>query len=165
MGKKYLARPGTMVIASLGLVSLVLALSLGLPLFLTDRTGNILPALLSSIFVLVLLDAAYLSLFKVQVHLGSALEIRAPLWRRDIAYSDIVAVQTEEDSGLNSGAVNWPVAKTAQGYRVNMGGKFRVSLTVKDGSAYEVVMKDQAQALDLVQTLEQVRKDNRHTTV
>lgn len=88
-----------------------------------------------------------------------------PVWRhRDIAYSDIVAVQAEEDSGLNSGAINWPVVKTAQGYRVNMGGKFRVTLTVEGGSAYEIVMKDQTQALDLVQSLEHIRKDSGHAT-
>lgn len=164
MGKKYIVRSSKMVLVVLAFVSLVLAISLALPIFLTDRTGSIWPALLSSIFVLVLLDAAYLSLFKVQVHLGSSLEITAPLWRRDIAYSDIVAVQAEEDSGLNSGAINWPVVKTAQGCRVNMGGKFRVTLTVEGGSAYEIVMKDEAQALDLVQTLEQVRKDSGHAT-
>lgn len=164
MGKKYIVRSSKMALVVLALVSLILVVSLVLPIYLADRAGNIWPALLSSIFVLILLDAAYLSLFKVQVHLGSSLEITAPLWRRDIAYSDIVAVLAEEDSGLNHGAINWPVVKTAQGYRVNMGGKFRVTLTVEGGSSYEVVMKDEAQALDLVQNLEQVRKDSGHAT-
>lgn len=100
----------------------------------------------------------------MQVHLGSLLEITAPLWRRDIAYSDIVAVRAEEDSGLNSGAINWPVVKTAQGYRVTMGGKFRVTLTVEGGSAYEIVMKNQTQALDLVRSLEHIRKDSGYAT-
>lgn len=63
MGKKYIVRSSKMVLVVLALISLVLAVSLVLPIYLTDRAGNIWPALLSSIFVLVLLDAAYLSLF------------------------------------------------------------------------------------------------------
>lgn len=158
MGKKYVIRSSPLVLAALALASLILMVSLALPVLLANGTRSFWPTLLGSIFVIALLDATYLSVFKVRVSLGSSIEIAAPLWRKEIAYSDVSVVSAEEDSGLNSGAINWPVVKNSGGYRVSMGGKFRVTLVLSSGRSYEIVMEDEAQALDFMQALEQVRE-------
>lgn len=83
---------------------------------------------------------------------NDACKIFAPAYSTTFSLSLIQQADVAEDSGTNSGLINWPVigrAAGANGVRINIGGHAHVSIRLSDGRTYVVVVPslDEARAI------------------
>lgn len=72
-----------------------------------------------------------------------------PLWKRSVQRKNVRNVTAVQDSGLNTGLVNWPVTRHGSLTRLNMGGSVAVRFADGSGRQYEVVLADSRPAEEL----------------
>lgn len=147
MRNVYTIRQSPIVMVSALVALFITIVSLVAPVFLFGPDNLSPKSVLVSIFLLIISIFVYTLKFRLKIYLySSKLTISAPLWKKEILYSDISYISSESDSGVNRGLINWPVVKTDKGYRFNMGGSCCIKILSQDGKTYEIVMENIDQA-------------------
>lgn len=74
--------------------------------------------------------------------------LAGPLWKRRVQRENVRDVSVTEDSGLNTGLVNWPVTAHERGSltRLNMGGSAAVTFSESSGHCYQFVLANRQSA-------------------
>ncbi|MBV7293697.1 hypothetical protein [Corynebacterium sp. TAE3-ERU16] len=83
-------------------------------------------------------------------------KIRAPFYSRSFSHKSISDISTGEDSGMNSGLINWPVtgsASSEKGVRINLGGAAHVKFLADGKHRFTIVTTGMSQAKRLAALL------------
>lgn len=145
MPKKFIIMPSKLVIV-LMILSVILIYGALAPVIFHLET-KFPPAILLFLLATGLcLFFSYVSRYEISV--GKRLDLKAAFWQKSVEFSEISALTTEVDGGLNHGWVNWPVTslKATDGKRINLGGDTRLEIQTKHGETYQLVTKNSTQA-------------------
>lgn len=87
---------------------------------------------------------------------SNVVRIKAPFYSRSVSHKKISDISVGEDSGMNSGLINWFVtgrARSRNGVRINVGGSAHVRFAVEENRRFTIVTEDMSQAERLVALL------------
>ncbi|MEZ2190467.1 hypothetical protein [Corynebacterium sp. CCM 9204] len=87
---------------------------------------------------------------------SSLVKIRAPFYSRSFNHKSISDISTGEDSGMNSGLINWPVtgsANSEKGVRINLGGAAHIKFLADGKHRFTIVTTGMSQAKRLAALL------------
>lgn len=86
----------------------------------------------------------------------SIVVLKGPFYSRELALDNISKFQIGPDDGMNHGYINWMVtgnAQSADGVRLNTGGKAHLDIRTKDRRRYVIVLDNMEQTQSAAEAL------------